>query len=218
MGGSLILLSILALNFFSNITFAFDPSPLQDFCVADISSSARFGGGRQCKDPATVEANDFFFSGLHLAGNASNPSGSAATAVSVNQIPGLNTLGMILVRVDLRRNGFFPPHFHHRATELVTVLEGSVEIGFVTSNPSYKNFRKVVRRGDVFVVPVGLVHYARNVGRGNAVALVVFNSQNPGFTLVPDAVFGAEPAIDGDFLSRAFMLDKEIVEELQNKF
>ncbi|KAH6757228.1 RmlC-like cupins superfamily protein [Perilla frutescens var. hirtella] len=218
MGASLILLSILSLNFFSNIAFAFDPSPLQDFCVADLSSSARFGGGRQCKDPAIVEADDFFFSGLHLSGNTSNPSGSASTTVSVNQIPGLNTLGMILVRVDLRPNGFFRPHIHHRATELVTVLEGSIEIGFVTSYPNYKHFSKVVRRGDVFVVPVGLIHYARNVGRGNAAALVAFNSQNPGFTFVPNGVFGAEPPIDGDFLSRAFKLDKEIVEDLQKKF
>ncbi|KAH6827524.1 hypothetical protein C2S53_007869 [Perilla frutescens var. hirtella] len=207
----------LSLNFLY-ITFAFDPRPLQDFCVADLTSSVRFGWGRPCKDPKTVEANDFFFSGLHLAGNMSNPSGSATTTVSANQIPGLNALGVMLVRVDLRRNGFFPPHIHPRATELVTVLEGSVEFGFVTSYPAYKHLSKVVRRGDVFVVPVGLVHYARNVGEGNAVALVAFNSQNPGFTFVPDTIFGAEPAIDGDYLARAFMVDENIVEELQKKF
>ncbi|KAH6757216.1 RmlC-like cupins superfamily protein [Perilla frutescens var. hirtella] len=213
----LIFLITLSLNFLY-ITFAFDPRPLQDFCVPDLTSSVRFGWGRPCKDPKTVEANDFFFSGLHLAGNTSNPSGSATTAVSANQIPGLNALGVMLVRVDLRRNGFFPPHIHPRATELVTVLEGSVEFGFVTSYPAYKHLSKVVRRGDVFVVPVGLVHYARNVGEGNAVALVAFNSQNPGFTFVPDSVFGAEPAIDGDYLARAFMVDEKIVEDLQKKF
>lgn len=166
-----------------------------------------------------MEADDFFFRGLHLAGNTSNPSGTATAAVAVNQIPGLNTLGLIMLRVDLRRNGFFPPHIHPRATELVTVLEGAMEIGFVTSYPGYnKHFRKVVRRGDVFVVPVGLVHYARNIGKGNAVALVTFNSQNPGFVFVPGDVFGAAPPIDSGYLSKAFMLDEKIVEDLQRKF
>lgn len=203
------------------INLAFDPTPLQEFCVADLTNTERVGGVLACKDPATVEANDFFFSGLHLAGNTSNPTGSASTTVSVNQIPGLNTLGLRLVRVDLRPRGFFPPHIHPRATEVVTVLEGSMEIGFVTSYPAAsanKHLSKLVRRGDVFVVPVGAVHYARNVGKGNAAALVAFNSQNPGFTFLPNAVFGAHPAIDADFLSRAFLLDKKIVEQLQKKF
>ncbi|KAG6429025.1 hypothetical protein SASPL_107064 [Salvia splendens] len=220
MSFKIIIFSTLSLNLLCVFTLAFDPRPLQDFCVADQTSSARLSGARACKDPATVEADDFFFrGGLHLAGNTSNPTGSSSTTVAVDQIPGLNTMGLILVRVDLRRNGFFPPHIHPRATELVTVLEGSMEIGFVTSHPgSNKHFSKVVRKGDVFVVPVGLVHYARNVGKGNAAALVAFNSQRPGFIFVPSGVFGTTPPIDAGFLAGAFMLDQKIVQDLQKKF
>lgn len=154
-----------------------------------------------------------------MAGNTSNPTGSAVAAVTVNQIPGLNTLGLILMRVDLRPGGFFPPHIHPRATELVTVLEGSMEIGFVTSYPGYnKHLSKVVRRGEVFVVPVGLLHYARNVGKGNVVSLVAFNSQNPGFVMVPEVVFGATPVINSSYLAGAFMMDKKTVEAIQKMF
>ncbi|KAH6812766.1 RmlC-like cupins superfamily protein [Perilla frutescens var. frutescens] len=213
MGGSVILLSILSLNFFSNIAFAFDPSPLQDFCVADLTCSVRMNG-YPCIDPAKVEADNFFFGGLHLAGNTSNPTGSAFTAVTADQIPGLNTQGLALARIDFEANGFLPPHFHGRAAEIVTVLEGSLEVGFVTSYPNYKHYSKVVKKGDVFVFPFGLVHYLRNVGAGNVVAMAMYNSQNPGLTFLPHAVLGANPGINAGFLSRVFVLDKKIVEEL----
>lgn len=169
-------------------------------------------------DPAKVEADDFFSSGMHLPGNTSNPMGAAFKAVTVNQMPGLNTLGIVIARLDFERKGFLPPHFHARATEILTVLKGSMEVGFVTSNPSFRYFKKVLQKGDVFVVPAGLVHYQRNVGAGKIVAIAALNSQNPGITALPNAVFGANPDIDSGFLARAFALDKKTVKELQRKF
>ncbi|PQM37225.1 putative germin-like protein 2-1 isoform X2 [Prunus yedoensis var. nudiflora] len=45
--------------------------------------------GVVCKDFKLVDANDFFFSGLHLAGNTSNAVGSRVTPVNVAQIADL---------------------------------------------------------------------------------------------------------------------------------
>ncbi|KAH6812769.1 hypothetical protein C2S51_021787 [Perilla frutescens var. frutescens] len=210
MGGNVILLSILTLNFFANIAFAFDPSPLQDLCVADLTSPARING-YPCVDPAKVEADNFFFSGLRLAGNTSNPKGSAFQVAYINEIPGLNTQGMGMARVDMVENGFIPPHNQARATEIFTLLEGSVEIGFVTLYPDYRHYSKVLEKGDVFVIPIGLVHYVRNDGAGNVVSLSTFNSQNPGTTFFPHVLFGANPGLDTDYLSRVFALDKKII-------
>ncbi|KAG8371848.1 hypothetical protein BUALT_Bualt12G0005700 [Buddleja alternifolia] len=204
---------IISISFFT-IAFAFDPSPLQDFCVADLTSPAR-SNGLPCKDPSTVQANDFFFSGLHIPGNTTNPYGAAVTPVNVIQVPGLNTLGLSLARLDLAPNGFIPPHHHHRATEILTVLEGSLEVGFITSNPNYKHFNKVLQKGDVFAVPIGLLHYQRGVGNANTVVIAAVNSQNPGIITVPNGVFGAKPGIDAEYLSRAFQLDRKVVEQLQ---
>ncbi|PIN03620.1 hypothetical protein CDL12_23856 [Handroanthus impetiginosus] len=212
----ILLLRIIFLSFLS-ISFAFGPLPLQDFCVADSTSTVRING-LPCKDPETVKADDFFFRGLHLPGNTTNPYGAAVTPMTVAQVPGLNTLGLGIARLDLEPNGFFPPHFHPRATEILTVLEGSLEVGFVTSNPGYKHLSKVLEKGDAYVVPVGLIHYQRNVARGNTVVIAAVNSQNSGIIAVPDAVFGAKPDINSDYLARAFLLDKKIVEELQAKF
>ncbi|KAL0383766.1 UNVERIFIED_CONTAM: Germin-like protein subfamily 1 member 18 [Sesamum calycinum] len=77
MAKHIILLTLVALSF-NLLAFAFEPSPLQDFCVADSTSSARVNG-QPCKNPASVQASDFSFSGLHLPGNTSNPNGSKVT-------------------------------------------------------------------------------------------------------------------------------------------
>ncbi|CAN1282159.1 Putative germin-like protein 2-1 [Linum perenne] len=167
-----------------------DPSNLQDFCVADPNANVRLNGFA-CKDPATVEANDFSFSGLHVPGNTSNAMGSRVTPVAVTQIPGLNALGISL---------------------------GSLEVGFVTSNPDNRLISKILHKGDVFVFPIGLIHYQRNVGYGNAVAIAGLSSQNPGVITVANSVFGAKPNISGGILAKAFQVDKHVVEQLQAKF
>lgn len=172
----------------------------------------------KCKEPSKVTANDFFLGGFHLPGNTSNPYGVAVTTASAAAMPGLNGLGMTFMRVDLAAGGFFPPHFHARATELVVVLEGSIEIGFITSYPEYRYLSKALNKGDVFAVPVGLVHNVRNLARGNSVAYVAFNSQNPGVTNLPNALFAAKPAVDSVYLSKAFRLSVKTVKDLQKKF
>ncbi|KAL0405007.1 UNVERIFIED_CONTAM: putative germin-like protein 2-1 [Sesamum radiatum] len=216
MAKQIILLSLVALSF-GLLAFAFEPSPLQDFCVADFTTSARVNG-HACKNPASVQASDFSFSGLHLPGNTSNPNGSKVTPVAVAQLPGLNTLGISMVRIDYAPWGINPPHTHPRATEILTVLEGSLQVGFVTSNPDNSLITKTLQKGDVFVFPVGLIHFQRNVGTGNAVAIAALSSQNPGVITIANAVFGSKPGISSDILAKAFQVDKSVVYQLQAKF
>ncbi|PHT37361.1 putative germin-like protein 2-1 [Capsicum baccatum] len=212
-----LLLNLIAVVSFCCVVLAFEPSPLQDFCVADPASPVKVNG-LACKDPKSVNAEDFYFSGLHLAGNTSNTFGSKVTAVNVAQVPGLNTLGISLVRVDYAPWGINPPHTHPRATEILTVLEGSLQVGFVTSNPENRLITKVLKKGDVFVFPIGLVHYQRNMGYGNAVAIAALSSQNPGVISIANAVLGSEPAIETDILAKAFQVDKSVAALIQSKF
>ncbi|CAI9261215.1 unnamed protein product [Lactuca saligna] len=170
MWNKLVPLSVVALTF-NYLALAYEPSPLQDFCVADSNSSVKVNGVT-CKNPMQVQAEDFFFSGLHLRGNTSNQLGSKVTPVFATQLPGLNTLGISMV----------------------------------------------LQKGDVFVFPVGLVHFQRNVGNGNAVVIAALSSQNPGAITIGNAVFGANPSIPWDILARAFQVDKSVVDQLQAKF
>ncbi|KAF5944620.1 hypothetical protein HYC85_018697 [Camellia sinensis] len=174
--------------------------------------------GLACRNPSIVQANDFFFSGLHMAGNTSNAVGFKVTPVSVAKIPGLNTLGVSMVRIDYAPMGINPPHTHPRATEILTVLEGSLEVGFVTSNPNNRLISKVLQKGDVCVFPINLIHFQRNAGNGNVVSIAALSSQNLGVNTIANVVFGAKPDISTDVLAKAFQLDKNIVANIQSKF
>ncbi|KAG9439536.1 hypothetical protein H6P81_019701 [Aristolochia fimbriata] len=216
---SCFLLLLVLTTLSSSLVLGSDHKPLQDFCVAETSSAdAVLVNGRACKDAKQADAEDFFFSGLHKQGNTSNRLGSSVTPVNVVQIPGLNTLGISMVRVDYAPWGLNPPHTHPRATEILTVLEGTLYVGFVTSNPDNRLITKTLQKGDVFVFPVGLVHFQYNVGSTNVVAIAALSSQNPGVITVADAVFGSNPPIYADVLSKAFQVDKKMVDYLQTQF
>jgi len=174
--------------------------------------------GQACKDPETVQANNFSFSGLHLPGNTSNPVGSKVTPVTVAQLPGLNTLGISMARIDIAPWGINPPHTHPRASEILLVLEGTLEVGFITSNPDNRLISKILQKGDVFVFPQGLIHYQRNTGYGNAVAIAALGSENPGVITIANVVFGSMPDISVDILAKAFKVDKTVVSQIQSKF
>ena len=182
------------------------------------STHAVFVNGFVCKDPKLVRAEDFFFSGLDQPRNTTNKVGSNVTLLNANRIPGLNTLGISMARVDYAPFGLNPPHIHPRATEIQTVLEGSLYVGFVTSNPDNKLFTKMLTKGDVFVFPQGLIHFQFNHGTKNAVALAALSSQNPGLITIANAVFGSKPAISDDVLAKAFQVDEKTVHRIQAQF
>ncbi|XP_077242670.1 germin-like protein 8-2 [Tasmannia lanceolata] len=185
------LLVLVLLSLASSLTFAADPSPLQDFCVADNMSPVLVNGV-VCKDPMLAQASDFFFPGLDMPRNTNNRVGSNVTAVNVVQIPGLNTLGISMARIDFAPYGLNPPHTHPRGTEMIVVQEGTLL--------------------------VGLIHFQFNVGQTNAVAIAALASQNPGVITIANAVFGTNLPISDDVLAKAFQLDKKVVDFLQAQF
>ncbi|CAH8360781.1 unnamed protein product [Eruca vesicaria subsp. sativa] len=91
--------------------------------------------------------------------------------------------------------------------------------GFVSSNgDGNRLFTKTLSKGDAFVFPEGLIHFQFNVGRSPAVAFAALSSQNPGVVTIANTVFGSNPPINPNVLSRAFQLDPRVVMDLQNKF
>ncbi|KAK8589625.1 hypothetical protein V6N12_024024 [Hibiscus sabdariffa] len=220
MKGVEFLVALVLLTLATKLASASDPGPLQDFCVAlNDTKDGVFVNGKFCKDPTLAVPEDFFLPGLNIPGNTSNPVGSKVTQATVEQIPGLNTLGISLVRIDFAPyGGLNPPHTHPRGTEILVVVEGTLYVGFVTSNPDNRLITKVLYPGDVFVFPVGLIHFQFNIGNTNAVAFAALSSQNPGVITIANAVFGSHPAINPDVLAKAFQLDVNIVKQLQSRF
>jgi quercetin dioxygenase-like cupin family protein len=174
--------------------------------------------GKFCKDPKLVTPNDFFFQGLNIPRSTENQLGSTVTLLNVDQIFGLNTLGVSLARLDFAPYGLNPLHTHPRATEILVVLEGTLLVGFITSNPDNSLITKTLNAGDVFVFPIGLIHFQFNVGKTNVVAISGFGSQNPGLIVIAKNVFGSNPPINPNVLTKAFQLDTNVVEYLQKIF
>jgi quercetin dioxygenase-like cupin family protein len=177
-----------------------------------------FVNGFACKNPKLVTENDFFFSGLDKAANTTNYLGANVTSVTVQNLPGLNTLGISLARFDFAPTGLIPPHYHPRATEILCVMEGTVEVVVISSTNTVL-FSKALTKGDVYVFPQGMLHYQYNRDmKTTAVAFSALNSQNPGVVFLANVAFGSDPLFSDDLLAKAFHLDKKTIDWLQAQF
>ncbi|XP_019197286.1 PREDICTED: germin-like protein subfamily T member 1 [Ipomoea nil] len=197
-----------------------DPDPLQDFCVAvlDNSSSSIPGvNGFPCKPASEVTSDDFFFDGFTQEGDTNNVFGSALTPGNVLTFPALNTQGIAMNRVDIGPGGMNPPHSHPRASETGVVIQGKVLVGFVTAAGNVF-YSKVLRKGEMFVIPRGLVHFQMNVGKNKALLFTAFNSQLPGAVVLPLTLFASKPPIPVEVLTKAFQVDADVVHGIKAKF
>jgi quercetin dioxygenase-like cupin family protein len=85
----------------------------------------------------------------------------------------------IQVRVDFGPGAAFGKHTHP-GEEIIYVLEGSLEYEVERKPPV------TLKAGDVFFVPAGTIHLARNVGNSNAAELATYvvEKGKPVLTLV----------------------------------
>ncbi|XP_019165020.1 PREDICTED: germin-like protein subfamily 1 member 1 [Ipomoea nil] len=184
-----------------------DPDPLQDYCVADTKNTKNlFLNGVACINPDLAVASNFATSALAKPGNTKNTFGFNVTATNVAVLPGVNTQGLTLARVDLAPGGLVPPHTHPRASEVTIVLKGAVLVGFVdTSN---RLFTQQLRAGDSFVFPKALIHFLFNMDTMKpALAVSGLSSQNPGAQLTSLATFATKPAVPDEVLKKAFQIN-----------
>uniref|UniRef100_A0A2P2N5H4 Germin-like protein n=1 Tax=Rhizophora mucronata TaxID=61149 RepID=A0A2P2N5H4_RHIMU len=189
-----------------------DPDPLQDYCVADTKApQSVYLNGAPCINPKQVVSSHFTTSVLSKPGNTSaNLFGFNVTLTNIANLPGLNTMGLTMARIDLAVDGLLPPHWHPRASEVTICLKGSLLVGFVdTSN---RLFTQDLQVGDSFVFPKGMIHFLyNNDPQAPALAVSGLNCQNPGVQLASLATFTARPYIPDEVLSKAFQItDREI--------
>jgi quercetin dioxygenase-like cupin family protein len=74
---------------------------------------------------------------------------------------------VVQVRVDIGP-GMVAPKHKHPGEEIIYVLEGSLEYQ-IEGEPPVK-----LKAGDVFYIPAGAIHSARNVGRDNGAELATY--------------------------------------------
>lgn len=208
--------SVLGLLLLALLTpsFANDPDMLQDLCVADSTSAVKVNGFT-CKDPATITPDDFFFAGIAKPGPTNNTMGSLVTGANVEKIPGLNTLGVSMSRIDYAPGGLNPPHTHPRATEMVFVLYGELDVGFITT--SNKLISKHIMAGETFAFPKGLLHFQKNNGQKPAAVIAAFNSQLAGTQSLAATLFTSTPPVPDNVLTKAFQVGTKQVQKIRAK-
>nr|CAD1833777.1 unnamed protein product [Ananas comosus var. bracteatus] len=146
-------------------------------------------------------------------GRHNNTYGSLVTAANVEKIRA-STHWVCPCRASTSpQGGLNPPHTHPRATEIVFVLEGTLDVGFITT--ANKFVAKTISAGDVFVFPRGLVHFQKNNGDKPASAIAAFNSQLPGTQSIALTLFTATPPVPDNVLTKAFQIGTKEAEKIK---
>lgn len=171
--------------------------------------------GFTCKEASKVNASDFFSNILAKPGATNNTFGSLVTGANVQKVPGLNTLGVSLARIDYAPDGLNPPHTHPRATEVVFVLEGELDVGFITTGNVL--ISKHIVKGDIFVFPKGLLHFQKNNGKVPAAVLSAFNSQLPGTQSIATTLFASTPTVPDNVLTKTFQVGTKQIEKIKSR-
>ncbi|XP_004288296.1 PREDICTED: auxin-binding protein ABP19a-like [Fragaria vesca subsp. vesca] len=200
---------MISIFFMFSLILSSSYAAVQDFCVADYKAPTS-PAGYACKNPSDVKVDDFVYSGLGVPGNISNLSKVGISAALVAQVPGLNGLGLSMVRADLEVGGVVPLHTH-RASEAIFVAEGKVIAGFIASDN--KAYVKNLKKGDFMVLPRSLLHFQVNAGSTPALVYALFSSDDPGVQILQNALFQND--FQTELIAKTTLLDTAEIKKLK---
>jgi hypothetical protein len=84
----------------------------------------------------------------------------------------------------------------------------------LSSNQQNCLITKVLNKGDVFVFPIGFIHFQLNVGYGNAVVIVRLSAKIQVLSLLLMLYyFGSNPKISLEIHFKAFQVDINVVKK-----
>lgn len=134
------------------------------------------------------------------------------TKATVKEFPALDGQSVSYALIKYLAGSINPPHTHPRSAELLFVVHGNLNVGFVdTTN---KLYTQTLQLGDIFVFPKGMVHYQSNDDpKKPAAAIAAFGSANAGTVSVPLSVFTT--GIDDVVLAKAFKTDVATIKKLK---
>ncbi|KAM3692916.1 hypothetical protein ACJW31_08G124600 [Castanea mollissima] len=176
------------------MAIAGDPNILSDFIVS--------------ANVTTVDAIFFTFIGMRFLVPTAT---FKVSRISLAEFPALNGQSVSYAVLQFPAGTPNPPHIHPRASELLVLSRGTLQVGFVdTTN---KLFTQTLQKGDVFVFPKGLVHFQYNADPQEiALATSAFGSANAGTVLLPNSLFTT--GIDDNVLAKSFKMDVATIQAL----
>ncbi|KAK9126353.1 hypothetical protein Scep_015199 [Stephania cephalantha] len=163
----------------------------------------------------TPDPNFFTYTGFRVLVGEEPPTAFKVIKASLAEFPALNGQSVSYAVLQYPASTVNPPHTHPRSAELLLLLGGALEVGFVdTTNKLYAQTLQV---GDMFVFPKGLIHYQYNADPKNlAFAISAFGSANAGTVSVPNTVFNS--TIDDTILAFSFKTDVATIQKIKAGF
>ncbi|XVF19691.1 hypothetical protein REPUB_Repub11eG0132400 [Reevesia pubescens] len=155
-------------------------------------------------DVNNIDGNFFTSTGMRVLVEEDFPTNFTVTKASMVEFPALNGQSVSYAALQFPAGSTNPPHTHPRSAELLLVVAGNLEVGFIdTTN---KLFTQSLQTGDMFIFPKGLVHFQYNSNANNpALALSAFGSANAGTVSLPKTIFAT--GIDDNILAKSFKTD-----------
>ncbi|KAK9907827.1 hypothetical protein M0R45_015689 [Rubus argutus] len=128
------------------------------------------------------------------------------------EFPALNGQSVSYAVLEFPSGTTNPPHAHPRSAELLVLIEGTLEVGFVDTKNNL--FTQNLQAGDLFVFPKGLVHFQYNADSQNpALAISAFGSASAGTVSIPTTLFATN--IDDNVLALSFKTDVPTIQKLK---
>ncbi|XP_077240049.1 germin-like protein 9-3 [Tasmannia lanceolata] len=182
----------------SHIANAGDPDIISDFILPEGVIS--------------VDGSFFTYTPFAKSLNAYEPDTFQVIKATMAQFPALNGQSVSYAILLFPIGTVNPPHTHPRSAELLFLLRGTLEVGFVdTTN---KLYTQTLQAGDMFVFPKGLVHYQYSSdAKESSVAVSAFGSASAGTVSVPLAVFNT--SIDNGILAKSFKTDIATIQKIK---
>ncbi|KAF7342437.1 Spherulin-1b protein [Mycena venus] len=135
--------------------------------------------------------------------------GGSILLATVDNFPILTDLGISGAISFIEPCGLNIPHEHPRANEMLTVIDGVLDAGFVLENGFNTEVQTQLGKYQATVFPIGSIHYQQNPTCSPAAFVAAFSYEDPGrsdiatnFWMLPsdvvDAALGFPETIGGD--------------------
>ncbi|KAI5322874.1 hypothetical protein L3X38_031946 [Prunus dulcis] len=182
---------------FFQMAMAGDPDILTDFVVPQNG---------------TVDGNFFTYTGFRVLVGGAPPTAFKVLKASLAEFPALNGQSVSYAVLQFPSGTTNPPHTHPRSAELLFLIQGSLQVGFVDTKNNL--FTQTLQVGDLFVFPKGLVHFQYNADSQKPVlAISAFGSANAGLVSIPSTLFTT--GIDDNVLAISFKTDVATIQKLK---
>ncbi|KAJ4366503.1 hypothetical protein N0V95_000169 [Ascochyta clinopodiicola] len=154
--------------------------------------------------------------------NGTNSTGGVTKAANIDTFPILTGLGISTTLGFLSPCGINTPHVHPRATEFLTLVEGSnLKFGYVLEN----NFVKAGQNPEIAgslnkfegtVFPQGSIHFQFNDNCKAATFVAALNSEDPGTSQIAQNFFALNSGVVNATLGFPKTIDGKNIEEFRN--